>query len=80
MASLVIIVHESVGQREELDAGGPLVTIAGGDVGEEMFGVLLEAVGNDVVVTSGVVMPVAVERGWRPIISAWVVATGTVVF
>ena len=55
------------------------MTIVGWDVSEEMLSFFLEAVGNDIVGTSGVVMPVAVERGWRPIISAWVVSTGTVV-
>ena len=55
------------------------MTIVGWDVSEEMLGLFLETVGNDVVGTSGVVMPVTVQRGWRPIISAWVVATGTVV-
>jgi hypothetical protein len=51
MASLLIVVHVFVCQREELDAGGSLVTIVGGDVGEKMLGFLLEAVGNDVVLT-----------------------------
>jgi hypothetical protein len=56
------------------------VTIVGWDVSEEVLGLFLETVGDDVVGMSGIVMPVTVEGGWRPIIAAWVVATGTVVF
>jgi hypothetical protein len=77
MASLVVVVHEFVSQRYELDAGGPLVTIVGGNVTEEVLGLFLETVCDDVVGMSG--MPVLVEGGWRPIMAAWVVATGTVI-
>ena len=56
------------------------MTIVCGNVGEEVFGFLLEAVGDDVVVTSGVVVPVGVEGGGRAIITARVVSAGAVVF
>ena len=39
------------------------MTIVCGNVGEEVFGLLLETVGDDVVVTSRVVVPVGVEGG-----------------